>query len=620
MKKSKLSYVMISSIVLAQMISAKTVRAESTNNVTSVSSIVNKTSNSSQIASSSSSESVNSKEISESHNNDMVSAEKNSAVSVRNILNDISDVKGTVLVKNRQGAHLINETTGEVTKNLQFKSAWLISKKAVDNNGQIWYKVSGNEYIAASDVYLEGTNRIVNTSSVNGVIKMKNNAAMVNANGTNLRVLEKGSKWQTTVKMVDVFGDVWYQVATNAYVKAADCFVEGQSIFHNNQAIKETVIAVVNKQGTDLVSMEGERISKLPVKSKWISAETAFSEDGILYYKIGGKEYISSKDVKIVDGSQDIITNLHNQNGVITVLNRNGSGTTTLRGQNNGHLSYDTSWKYARVGTDIYGVKSYEVGLNQFISATDVVEQNENMFQRYEDYSGVMMVSNRHGATVRNSTNSVVNKLATYSRWQITQKAIDKVGGVWYRVATNQYVSDKDMTTNSISITQDIIPGLPNNYSSNEFIVAHESGNAAEASNPNALENEVNYMKNHWTSAYVTHWVGGGGRIIQTAPVGRASWGSGPTGNSKSFAQVELARTNNPIIFRRDYEAYVRLLRFLANQAGIPVTLDQSGRGIKSHLWISNTYHEVDHVDPYGYLQSMGVSKAQFARDLANGI
>lgn len=75
--------------------------------------------------------------------------------------------------------------------------------------------------------------------------------------------------------------------------------------------------------------------------------------------------------------------------------------------------------------------------------------------------------------------------------------------------------------------------------------------------------------------------------------------------------------------FDVDYRLYVTLLRELAVEGGIPVTLDTDDlAGIKTHYYC--TYNQPDnhsdHVDPYPYLESWGISKAQFKKDIENGI
>ncbi len=158
--------------------------------------------------------------------------------------------------------------------------------------------------------------------------------------------------------------------------------------------------------------------------------------------------------------------------------------------------------------------------------------------------------------------------------------------------------------------------GYTSKLSSTKWIIAHETAN-----NTATIDNEVRYMKTNASNAFVTHFVGGGGRIIQVAPVGKVCWGAGATANSCSYAQIELCRAKDQATFQKDYAAYVWLLRKLADECGIPKTLDTEAKGIKSHAWVSAHYpKETNHTDPYGYLSTMGISKAQFAADIANGI
>ncbi|UYB50399.1 N-acetylmuramoyl-L-alanine amidase (plasmid) [Lysinibacillus capsici] len=172
----------------------------------------------------------------------------------------------------------------------------------------------------------------------------------------------------------------------------------------------------------------------------------------------------------------------------------------------------------------------------------------------------------------------------------------------------------------SYNIEKRLMSGLPNKaLTAVKYVIAHESGNGNNTG-PNALENEIAYMNRNKAEAFTSHWVGGGGRIVQIAPVGRLQYGCGPKGNPLSYAQVELARTSDKEQFKKDYAAYIWLLRELAKEAGIPIVLDGAGNGIKSHRWITNTLGGTTHVDPFAYLTSMGISEAQFKLDISNGL
>lgn len=145
------------------------------------------------------------------------------------------------------------------------------------------------------------------------------------------------------------------------------------------------------------------------------------------------------------------------------------------------------------------------------------------------------------------------------------------------------------------------------------YIILHETAN------PRATgRNEATYMRNNWQNAYTTHIVGDGGIVYNVGEVGYVSWGA-LNANPEAPAQIELQHTTNPTTFQANYRAYIALARNMAKRFNIPLTLDGAGRGIKTHQWVTYNYGG-DHTDPYGYLASMGVSKAKLARDLANGI
>lgn len=172
----------------------------------------------------------------------------------------------------------------------------------------------------------------------------------------------------------------------------------------------------------------------------------------------------------------------------------------------------------------------------------------------------------------------------------------------------------------TFTIEKRLMSGLPNQtLTAVKYVIAHESGNGNNTG-PNALENEIAYMNRNKAEAFTSHWVGGGGRIVQIAPVGKLQYGCGPKGNPLSYAQVELARTNDKGQFKKDYVAYIWLLRELAKEACIPLILDGTGNGIKSHRWITDNLKGTTHRDPYSYLASMGITEEQFKLDIKNGL
>jgi N-acetylmuramoyl-L-alanine amidase len=149
----------------------------------------------------------------------------------------------------------------------------------------------------------------------------------------------------------------------------------------------------------------------------------------------------------------------------------------------------------------------------------------------------------------------------------------------------------------------------------NNVIIAHATGTYSSA------ENVAIYEKREWDSSqtYVQYIVGDGGKVYAVGEEGYVAWGAGEWANENAPVQVELAQTYSDSQFKKDYQTYVNLLRDSAKKWNIPTTLDSDEyRGIKSHVWITNHVWG-NHVDPYGYLSTHGISQAQFAHDLQYG-
>ncbi|MDV2622213.1 peptidoglycan recognition protein family protein [Pediococcus acidilactici] len=149
----------------------------------------------------------------------------------------------------------------------------------------------------------------------------------------------------------------------------------------------------------------------------------------------------------------------------------------------------------------------------------------------------------------------------------------------------------------------------------NNVVIAHATAVYAPARNVAIFENRTWYSN----GAYVQYIVGDGGKIYRVGAEGYQAWGAGTWANANAPVQVELAQTYDSTEFRKDYVAYVNLLRSSAIKYGIPTDVDSSAwRGVKSHLWVTNHVWG-DHTDPYGYLASHGITKAQFAHDVQYG-
>ena len=162
--------------------------------------------------------------------------------------------------------------------------------------------------------------------------------------------------------------------------------------------------------------------------------------------------------------------------------------------------------------------------------------------------------------------------------------------------------------------------GLPQiGYAPYHQIHAHSTGNKNSTA-----QNEADYhMRRPVESGFFSHVVGNG-RVMQVGPTNNGSYDVGGGWNYETYAAVELIESHSTEEeFMEDYRLYIELLRNLADEAGLPKTLDSDAlEGIKSHEYCTNNQPNnfSDHVDPYPYLASWGISREQFKHDIENGL
>lgn len=162
--------------------------------------------------------------------------------------------------------------------------------------------------------------------------------------------------------------------------------------------------------------------------------------------------------------------------------------------------------------------------------------------------------------------------------------------------------------------------GLPQiGYAPYHQIHAHSTGNRNSTA-----QNEADYhMRRPVESGFFSHVVGNG-RVMQVGPVNQGAYDVGGGWNCETYAAVELIESHSTKEeFMEDYRLYIQLLRDLADEAGLPKTLDSDAlEGIKSHDYCTNNQPNnfSDHVDPYPYLAKWGISREQFKHDVEHGL
>ena len=156
-------------------------------------------------------------------------------------------------------------------------------------------------------------------------------------------------------------------------------------------------------------------------------------------------------------------------------------------------------------------------------------------------------------------------------------------------------------------------------YAPYRQVHAHSTGNRNSTA-----QNEADYhYRKDPELGFFSHVVGNG-RVMQVGPVNNGSWDVAGGWNAETYAAVELIESHSTKEeFMTDYRLYIELLRNLADEAGLPKTLDTDDlAGIKTHDYCTNNQpnNHSDHVDPYPYLAKWGISRSQFKRDIENGL
>lgn len=230
--------------------------------------------------------------------------------------------------------------------------------------------------------------------------------------------------------------------------------------------------------------------------------------------------------------------------------------------------------------------------------------------------SAAVSVVAHSNSSAASSTASSKAAIKTSSAASVSSSAVSKTSSA----ATTSKNKAVDKKSTSKDYTIDYTHQLSDDEGSdqqtkNNVIIAHATGVYAPA------ENVAIFEKREWDSSesYVQYIVGDGGKVYAVGQEGYVAWGAGEWANENAPVQVELAQTYFDSQFKKDYQTYVNLLRDSAKKWNIPTSLDSSEyRGIKSHVWITNHVWG-NHVDPYGYLSTHGISQTQFAHDLQYG-
>lgn len=159
---------------------------------------------------------------------------------------------------------------------------------------------------------------------------------------------------------------------------------------------------------------------------------------------------------------------------------------------------------------------------------------------------------------------------------------------------------------------------LAENEGSSSWVTQGKMVIAHSTANPNtSAKNNAAYEKRTYNTAYV-HFIVDDTAIYQVGEPGYVAWGCGPVGNYLAPVQIELCEFTDKTKALRAYNNYVDLIRWAIGKYHSEKSLDSSNMtsGVKTHNWVSKHLGGTDHSDPIDYLKSIGISMAQFEKDI----
>lgn len=259
-------------------------------------------------------------------------------------------------------------------------SSWKVNAKAVTSDGQTYYQVGTNNWVAATagsfkDNGTPAPAEKPTTSALSGVVRI------TNGNGTTIytqpkgsataRKLGAGSAWKVFEQAVFKSGETWYRVSPAEWILASDAQLQDNND-NNSQPSADTVYQNVNTVatvtaggGTTLKRAPGtgNDAGRLNGSSRWKVNQVAILPSGQVWYLVGTNQWLNGQDATLSAGA------IFNLGGVATV-GGSSAALTNDAGQATGNtLAAGSRWKVTGLRTQ-NGQAYYRVATNTWLPAT----------------------------------------------------------------------------------------------------------------------------------------------------------------------------------------------------------------------------------------------------------
>lgn len=233
-----------------------------------------------------------------------------------------SDVNGVqtkiddaVVVTNLDNAQIydkayINQPSARA---LGYGTAWKAISKVVDDSGNVFYQVSTDEYVLATDVQLQsegGTETEPPVSIDDTVIVTGDNGATVysaaNTNSPTAKVLPYSSEWKSTAYVTDSDGNTFFYVGADAYILASDV-VQKSKISSNDEYLNDVtvdypdILKIITAPSAKLYDTKHNLLStSLANGTNWRTDKKSTHADGSVWYRVSQDQWVNSSDVQVL--------------------------------------------------------------------------------------------------------------------------------------------------------------------------------------------------------------------------------------------------------------------------------------------------------------------------------
>lgn len=237
--------------------------------------------------------------------------------------------------------------------------------------------------------------------------------------------------------------------------KASTSGTGNENAIEGKQTSLTDVVTITNKNSAHVyLNADPNKIAAnrtLDYGTSWATTSKVVKADGTVFYQVSKTEYVKASDVQLESEKTNPPVNIAD-----TAIIINNSGSVVYRLPNlktatNRVLPYQSSWITTKYVMDNSGNKFYFVGNDCYIKATDVSLKSTQSGGDYTKdkvvaYPDIINITANPGAKVYDDKHNLLAvSLSNRTNWKIDQKSTHADGSIWYRVATNQWVSANDV-------------------------------------------------------------------------------------------------------------------------------------------------------------------------------